>query len=57
MNLRQGLHSGYLPVSGSGSTVTVTGMTPRQLCIGDVQVGVLLPSTTGHAIPALAVTG
>lgn len=57
MDLRHGLHSGYLPVSGSGSTVTITGMTPQQLCIGDVQVGVLLPSTTGHAIPALAVTG
>jgi hypothetical protein len=37
--------------------VTITGMPPRQLCIGDVQAGVLLPSATGPAILALAVTG
>ena len=37
--------------------MTITGMTPKQLCVGEVQAGVLLPSTTGHAIPALAVTG
>ena len=57
MNLRHGLHSAYLPVSGRAKTVTITGMTPKQLCVGEVQVGVLLPSATGHAIPALAVTG
>jgi hypothetical protein len=57
MNLRHGLHSAYLPVSGPASAVIVTGMAPRQLCIGEIQAGVLLPSTTGHAIPALAVTG
>jgi hypothetical protein len=57
MNLRHGLHSLYLPAGGRASTVTITGMTPKQLCIGEVQAGVLLPSTTGHGIPALAVTG
>ena len=57
MNLRHGLHSAYLPVSGRAGTVTITGMTPKQLCVGEVQAGVLLPSTTGHAIPELAVTG
>jgi hypothetical protein len=57
MNLRHGLHSAYLPVSGRAGTVTITGMTPKQLCVGEVQAGVLLPSATGHAIPALAVTG
>lgn len=57
LDLRQGLHSAFLPVSGHGSTVTITGMTAPQLCIGDVQVGVLLPSGAGPAIPALAVAG
>jgi len=57
MNLRHGLHSAYLPASGRASTLTITGMAPKQLCIGEVQAGVLLPSTTGHGIPALAVTG
>jgi hypothetical protein len=57
MNLRHGLHSAYLPVSGRAGTVTITGLTPKQLCVGEVQAGVLLPSATGHAIPALAVTG
>jgi len=57
MDLPKGLHSAFLPVDGSGRTVTFTGMTPRQLCVGDVEVGVLQPSSTGPAIPALAVTG
>lgn len=57
LDLRRGLHSAFLPVSGSASTVTVTGMTAPQLCIGDIEVGVLLPSEAGPAIPALAVTG
>jgi hypothetical protein len=57
MNLRHGLHSAFLPASGRASTLTITGLLPRQLCIGGAQAGVLLPSTTGHAIPAAAVTG
>ena len=57
MNLRHGLHSAFLPVTGRASTVTIAGMTPKQLCVGEVQAGVLLPSTTGQGIPALAVTG
>lgn len=57
MNLRHGLHTLFLRAGGRASTVTITGMTPKQLCIGEVQAGVLLPSTTGHGIPALAVTG
>jgi hypothetical protein len=57
VNLRHGLHSLYLPAGGRAATVTVTGMPPKQLCVGEVQAGVLLPSATGHAIPALAVTG
>jgi hypothetical protein len=57
MNLRHGLHSLFLPVSGRASTVTITGMPPKQLCIGSVQAGVVFPSVNGHAIPALAVNG
>jgi len=57
INVQHGLHSAFLPVSGSDDTVVVTGMPSAQLCIGDVQVGVLLPSATGPTIPALAVSG
>lgn len=57
MNLSHGLHSAYLPVSGRAGAVTITGIAPKQLCVGEVQVGVLLPSATGHGIPALAVPG
>jgi hypothetical protein len=55
--VRQGLHNAFLPVSGSADTVTITGMGPRQLCVGDVQVGSLLPDTSGQTLPALAVAG
>jgi hypothetical protein len=57
LDLQHGLHQAFLPVNGIDDTVVVTGMDPSQLCIGDVQVGVLLPSATGPAIPALAVNG
>jgi hypothetical protein len=57
MNLRHGLHSAFLPASGRASTVTITGMPAKQLCIGAVQAGVLFPSVNGHGIPALAVNG
>jgi hypothetical protein len=55
--LRPGLNSAFLPVSGSGTIVTIAGGIASQLCVGDVEIGVLQPSTTGPAIPALAVTG
>ena len=39
MNLRHGLHSAFLPASGRASTVTITGLTPKQLCVGGSRPG------------------
>ncbi len=52
-----GLHSAYFPVHGSASKVIVQGMTGRLPCVGDAEVGALLPSGAGPAIPSLAVAG
>lgn len=57
VNVTPGLHSAYVPVTGSADTVSITGMNSPQLCVGDVQVGVPLPSSTGTPIPAQAVAG
>jgi hypothetical protein len=50
--IEPGLHSGYLPVSGSAASVTITSPAIRGLCIGDVQAGAIIPSPTGLVIPA-----
>ena len=34
-----GLHAGYLPVAGTASRITVSGMAGTGLCIGDVEAG------------------
>lgn len=52
-----GLHAVFLPATGSGGAIAITGMNPRQFCVGDAQVGVVLPSATGTAIPAMAASG
>lgn len=52
-----GLQAAFLPVHGSANTVEIDRITGKQPCIGDVQVGFLLPSSTGPAIPAVAVKG
>ena len=57
LTLQQGLHSAYLPVHGSASSVVVQTVSGGGPCIGDAEAGVLLPSASGPAIPALAVTG
>jgi len=57
LDVLRGLHSAFLPVSGRGVTVTISGMA-RGFCVGDVQVGQLWPSTTDPAaIPAQAIGG
>jgi len=54
----KGLHSAYLPVTGAdGEQVVIQQVSGAIPCIGDAQVGVLLPSAAGPAIPPLAVTG
>ncbi|MGN6676802.1 MAG: hypothetical protein ACTHKL_03355 [Streptosporangiaceae bacterium] len=56
-NFRRGLQAGFIPVTGSGNTVEIDKVTGRLPCFGDVEAGVLLPSSTGTAIPAAAVSG
>ena len=55
--IERGLKAAFLHVHGSGRTVVIEAITGRLPCIGDVRVGVLLPSGAGPAIPALAVNG
>jgi hypothetical protein len=56
--VEKGLHSAFLPVAGaSGESVVVQQVSGAIPCIGDAQVGALLPSATGAAVPPLAVTG
>jgi hypothetical protein len=56
-SFEQGLHSAYLPVTGSAATVVIQSAGGDLPCIGDAQAGVLLPSEAGPAIPPLAVAG
>jgi hypothetical protein len=56
-NYPRGFKEVYLPVHGSGSTVEIERVSGPMPCIGAVRVGSLLPSTTGKAIPQLAVKG
>jgi hypothetical protein len=56
-NFRPGLHAAFLPVHGTGRTVSIEPITGPVPCIADVEAGVLLPSGSGPAIPPLAVNG
>ncbi len=54
----KGLHSAFLPVAGAnGGTVVIQEVSGAIPCIGDVEVGALLPLEAGPAIPPLAVNG
>jgi hypothetical protein len=54
----KGLHSAFLPVAGeSGDTVVIQQVSGAVPCVGDAQVGTLLPLAAGPAVPPLAVTG
>jgi hypothetical protein len=53
----RGFHAGYLPVHGNGSVIIVKLVSGIRPCIGDAEVGVLLPSGSGPAIPQYAVSG
>jgi hypothetical protein len=57
-SFKKGLHSAFLPVAGaSGDTVLIQQVSGTIPCIGDAQVGVLLPWGAGPAVPPLAVAG
>jgi hypothetical protein len=56
-HFHRGLQAAFLPVHGSGNTVEIDKVTGNPPCFGDVEVGFVLPSSTGPAIPAVAVSG
>jgi hypothetical protein len=57
VEVRRGLHSAFLPVSGRDLTVKISGM-GRGFCVGDVQAGQLWPGTTdAGAVPAEPIGG
>ena len=56
--LKQGLNTAYLAVQGSGNEAVVTapgGM--AKLCVGNIEVGVLLQNLSGSPIPAAGAPG
>jgi len=54
--IRAGLHSAYFAERGGAASVTVQGPAITGLCVGDAEAGILEPSSTGPAIPAVAAT-
>ena len=51
LHVAHGLHSAFLPISGSADAVVVTGLGGRVMCVGDVEAGALGPDPRGPAIP------
>ncbi len=51
LTVRAGLHAAYLPVRGSALSVTVSGAAMAGLCVGDMQAGFIVPSSSGLVIP------
>jgi hypothetical protein len=52
LDIRPGLHAGYVPVSGSAETVVIKSFGVGRMCVGDVQVGSVAPDTSHPAFPA-----
>jgi len=57
VNLRPGLNSTYVAVRGSSNAVVISALPRSQLCVGNAAAGVVLPSNSGPAIPAVPLTG
>jgi hypothetical protein len=57
LTVRRGLHNVYLTVRGTGDNFVVRGLGNNRLCIGDASVGVLLPLSSGAAIPPVPASG
>jgi len=56
--LKKGLSTAYLPVQGSGNEIIVaTPGSRRTLCVGNIEVGVLLPDLSGPPMPAVPAAG
>lgn len=49
--VRQGLHSAFLPASGSFSKVVIRGRDAVGLCVGDVQAGNFVADSSGRTLP------
>jgi hypothetical protein len=47
--VRPGLHSAFLPVSGSAARITVTGLAGSKICIGDAEAGSAQPLRSHQA--------
>jgi len=56
LTIDKGLHSAYLPATGSAQAVVVQQLRGVMPCVGDVEAGVFQPAT-GAPIPAVPVTG
>jgi hypothetical protein len=52
LTLEPGLHSAYIPVSGRADSVTVSGPALAGVCLGSIQVGLIVPSASGPVIPS-----
>jgi len=49
-----GLHTAYVPVTGSASAVVIGDVVDAGLCVGDVEVGNLRPAPFGEVLPHAA---
>ena len=54
LQVTHGLHSAFLPISGSTGTVVVSGLGGRPMCVGDVEAGALGPNLNEPPIPPLS---
>jgi hypothetical protein len=52
LTVTHGLHSVYLPVSGSARGVVISGPGAPHLCLGDAEVGILIPNSDAEILPA-----
>jgi len=50
--VKPGLHTGYVPISGSVRRIRVDTIGGGGLCIGDVQAGNLAPNQLGQVLPS-----
>ncbi len=50
--VKSGLHTGYVPISGSVCRIRVDTIGGGGLCIGDVQAGNLAPDQLGQVLPS-----
>jgi hypothetical protein len=57
LRLAPGLHNAYFPVLAGAGSFTVSGLGPKQLCLGDAAAGALLPSSGGPTIPPSPASG